>query len=310
MEVANSGSISRAATVLHIAQPALSRRMRQLEHELGTDLFDRTAGGVRLTSAGQRLYRRASAWAEEFARLQQTIQSDFAEDAGTLKLGMAAGPTTLLLGRVIGAARSGLPGEKLRVIELDRAALYEQVLGQQIAMAVSTEVEADDRITSIPLWIEDLFFVAPRPCLDGAALPPFVIPSHDPHMHAAVLRAANRLDVAVDDELIVTPTGSVKRLIHAGAACSVLPYSAVRTEFRDGSLHLQVVPGASITRSLFWLRKRPLSEPASCLLELIKLCVQAMLDERESVHLRPNDATANHCSQRGQIAACTRADPH
>lgn len=286
IEVADCGSISRAAATLHIAQPALSRRMRQLEHQVGRDLFERTPGGVQLTNAGQRLYLRANAWAEEFGKLQKTIQQDVSDDLVALKLGMAPGPTTLLLGRIIAAARSEALGKKLRVVELDRSSLYEQVLTQQLAMAISTEVPQNNLIISRPLWVEDLFLVAHPRRSGNEPFPPFVIPSNDPYMYSAVIKAAAALGITPDDELVVTPTSSVKRLIMAGAACSVLPYSAIRSELADKSLHLEAVPGGSITRTLFWLRHHSQNAPSVHLLELIERCVASMLAESESPHLR------------------------
>jgi LysR family nitrogen assimilation transcriptional regulator len=61
MRVARAGSVSRAAQELRLAQPALSRQIRKLEHELGVSLFARHGRGVRLSAAGSLLLERAEA---------------------------------------------------------------------------------------------------------------------------------------------------------------------------------------------------------------------------------------------------------
>ena len=52
--IASAGSISRAASNIHIAQPALSAQVRQIEEQLGAELLERSYRGVRLTAAGVR----------------------------------------------------------------------------------------------------------------------------------------------------------------------------------------------------------------------------------------------------------------
>ena len=59
--IVDHGSLSRAATVLHVAQPALTQQLRQLEQELGAQLLHRSAQGVLCTDAGKVFYEHAQA---------------------------------------------------------------------------------------------------------------------------------------------------------------------------------------------------------------------------------------------------------
>ncbi|MBQ9315674.1 MAG: LysR family transcriptional regulator [Atopobiaceae bacterium] len=72
--VAQEGSITNAATRLHVGQPTLSRQLKDLEKELGQKLFTRQAHGIRLTEAGEQL--RMSA--KEMVAISEKIEQDFA----------------------------------------------------------------------------------------------------------------------------------------------------------------------------------------------------------------------------------------
>ena len=76
--VASAGSISRGAETLHIAQPALSLQMKNLELELGVQLLERVPKGIRLTEPGHRLLDHANHLVRQFE-----IACDDVRDSGT-----------------------------------------------------------------------------------------------------------------------------------------------------------------------------------------------------------------------------------
>ncbi|MBR1440499.1 MAG: LysR family transcriptional regulator [Lachnospiraceae bacterium] len=93
LTVAEEGSFTRAAEKLHIAQPPLSRQIRDLEEELGTPLFDRRARGLILTEAGQRF--------RQYAGQIQYLADQSVEDMKEMKTGLRG---TLYLATVEGRA--------------------------------------------------------------------------------------------------------------------------------------------------------------------------------------------------------------
>ena len=90
--VAEERNITRAANRLHLAQPALSRKIANLEHELNLALFDRSVRGVDLTPAGKILLDRAYAIFGQLAQTYHDVTASSEKLAGTVVVGM---PPTL-----------------------------------------------------------------------------------------------------------------------------------------------------------------------------------------------------------------------
>lgn len=91
--VADAGSVTSGSAAVHVSQPAVSRQIRALEHELGVTLFVRSEGGVRLTAAGSELLAQARDMLEREAFLKRTALS---LAAGRLVSLTIAAPSTTL----------------------------------------------------------------------------------------------------------------------------------------------------------------------------------------------------------------------
>lgn len=76
LALASGGTTARAATLLHLSQPAASRALVTLEHRLGTALFERTRRGLRPTKEGERLVERAGELLAEVAGLEAELRAD------------------------------------------------------------------------------------------------------------------------------------------------------------------------------------------------------------------------------------------
>src|SRR6202044_305503 len=90
VRIVEAGSFSQAARTIHVAQPALSQQIAELEASLGIPLLQRSARGVRPTVAGEKFYEEASSILRRLDNLPGLIRSSTGEIHGTVSVGMPA----------------------------------------------------------------------------------------------------------------------------------------------------------------------------------------------------------------------------
>jgi len=115
LAVAEELHFGRAAERLHIAQPPLSRTIKQLERELGTRLFDRTTRSVTLTSSGHALVGPAREVLEAVRRAEVAVRSADHGEVGLVRLAFAGVSTHPLVARLARMVRSQRPGIQLEL---------------------------------------------------------------------------------------------------------------------------------------------------------------------------------------------------
>lgn len=161
LEVARAESVSIAADKLNITQPAVSRSLKELEHALGTQLFDRVGRGLQLNEAGRVFQSHAAASMLELARGRERLQ----KQAGiTTHLSVGALPTaaTELLPRAALAFQAQQPNVRTHFMTGPNWLLFNQlrdgaldlVVGRMPEKAVATGV------TFRQLYLEDVVLIA------------------------------------------------------------------------------------------------------------------------------------------------------
>ncbi|RRO16932.1 LysR family transcriptional regulator [Saccharopolyspora rhizosphaerae] len=113
LAVAEELHFGRAADRLHIAQPPLSRTIKQLERELGAQLFDRTTRSVRLTSAGEALIEPARQIVDGFRVARRAVESAGRGKTGRVRMGFAGPSSYRLVGQLGRTVREKHPGIEL-----------------------------------------------------------------------------------------------------------------------------------------------------------------------------------------------------
>ncbi len=164
-KIVECGSFSRAAATIYVAQPALSQQIAELETQIGVELLQRSARGVRATRAGEILFREATALLRQLDQLPSLVRSTsgVVEGSVTLGIGTILGPR--LAGAIVAACRESLPKVVLRLTAADSATLCERIEAQTLDAAIVFENETTTpALTRHPLFRQRLYFVGgPRP---------------------------------------------------------------------------------------------------------------------------------------------------
>jgi LysR family nitrogen assimilation transcriptional regulator len=136
--IADAGSLTGAAAAISIAQPALTRQLRELEADLGVPLFQRMPRGVRLTQAGVTLYESAQRILGEAQRVRQRLANTTSDSKTTVLLGVSPTLARVLLPGLFEHCLRTLPDVELRSREAFTPELLDWLERGMIDMAVVT----------------------------------------------------------------------------------------------------------------------------------------------------------------------------
>lgn len=163
VKIVDVGSLTQAAEVLHIAQPALSQQLATLEGELKQQLLIRTKRGVQPTEAGNILYAHAQTILRQCEQAQSAVNSAGQAMSGQVSLGLASGSTAAQLALpLLQTLRDQQPGILLSLHENSGAALAGQVANQTLDMAMVYGAKMPAGLHTVALMREDLYLVATR----------------------------------------------------------------------------------------------------------------------------------------------------
>lgn len=162
--VAELGSVTAAARVLHLVQPAVSRQIRSLEHELGAELFNRTRTGMVPTEIGRDFIARAKRALAELDRAEALARRDGNAIAGTVTVGLLESVVGQLAIPLADAVHEAYPDVELHIISGYSGHLSDWLASGEVDMSLrysrASEPGAGSALEA-PLVRESLWAVAP-----------------------------------------------------------------------------------------------------------------------------------------------------
>lgn len=136
--VAETGAIGEAASIVGLSQPALSRRVQQLEEEFGAELIERSGRGIALTDVGRLVVAEGRTLIERYDRLKEEVQRRVRLEAGVVRIGGGATAVSYVLPRTIGVFRSAYPEVRIDVWEAGSRDVEEAVRRESLELGLVT----------------------------------------------------------------------------------------------------------------------------------------------------------------------------
>jgi len=277
VQVADEGSITRTADKIGIAQPALTRHIKQLEAELGTQLLMRLPRGVRLTTSGRDFLDHARAIMLEVARASEHVRSKAQAPRGRVVMGTSPTLAPLLLARCVARARQQCPTITLKVVEGFSPQLLDALLTGRLDLAVMTNPPRTKALVLTPLCSEPLVVIAPPGARGTRTAFSLVELSRTPFILTAGLRTLVEQQLAgfgvgLNLEAEVDSVEAIRRLLLGRVGMTIMPVSAFHEETRAGKVVAYPIEDANLHRIL--ILARPVAETRSAAIDEIEHIVR------------------------------------
>lgn len=245
VHVADAGSFSRAAQLLAVAQPALSRQIRSLEVELRQTLFLRNGRGVTLTSPGSRLLAHARGILQQVQSARADLDESRTAPVGRVAVGLPPTVGRVLSGPLVAEFRSRFPRADISIVEGLTVHILEWLAHGRVDVGVVYNPPSSPNFELAPLAEQPLCLIGPAASPRGAgggttvtlkSLPgfPLIIPSRPHTVRMLVDSRLAALGLKAQIALEVDGVRAILDLVQRGHGFAVLARSAL-PEAGDGA---------------------------------------------------------------------------
>lgn len=289
--VVDSGSVSRAASLVHVVQPALSQQMSQLEQELDVQLLHRSVRGVKPTPAGLALYRHAKQLLKLADDAPNVVKNSVEEIGGPVKLGLPSSLALVLVGPLVAALEKRFPRIVLEVYESPSSFLAAHLINQHVDLSVLVDDSALPGVHGEPLLEEALYFVQRRRArvlpagevnLSMLADVPLMLTTHATTLRHLVDRAFAEAGVVPVIKAQASSIQTLLLMVAQGAAGTIVPRSALASQASAQELQATIITPRLVRRAtLAHSRLAYVSPAAMSVREVLREVVEELVASAE-----------------------------
>ncbi|MBW8845724.1 MAG: LysR family transcriptional regulator [Burkholderiales bacterium] len=235
IQVAEHGSFSKAALVLNVAQPALSRQVRALETELHETLFLRNGRGVELTEAGRRLFEHGQGILHLVTQAREDLSEHRNEPVGQIVVAMPPTQARMHTLPLIQAFSASCPRARLVIMEGFSTHLTEWLVSGRADLALVYNPEPLPSLEILPLREEALLLLSPSEAAPSGPLTlaelsrlPLIMPQRGHVFRKRMEEAAAMAGVQLRVDWEVSSVPTILDLVAAGLGHAALGEDVLR----------------------------------------------------------------------------------
>ncbi len=289
VRVAELGSFTRASSALGIAQPALSRKIRQLEVELRQNLLVRNGRGATTTDAGKLLLEHGRGILHQVQRLREELGRVRGSLAGRVAIGLPPSIAKVLTVPLSREFRAKLPQAALSISEGLSVAMQESIINGKLDIALLYGAVPTPGLEITHLLDEDLFLVQRQSerqsrknqpdaiTLKDVAALPLIIPTRPNAIRMLVEVEMANINCRPNITLEIDGVPAILDLVLDGAGCAVLSKNAVTTSGQASLFVVSPIAGLNSKLSVAVSAQRPATLTQQAMLELIQQLATSIL---------------------------------
>jgi len=237
LAIAETGSLTKAAELLHVVQPALSRQLKQLEDELGTPLFERNRLGMVLTVPGRRFVDQVRLSLKGLNEARADIGAAKSDLLGTVSIGMLPSLAAALAGPLVIALQQQYPNLRVRIATGFSDFLQEGLEGGKLDICLMGDYLQSELLQTSPVYSEPIYvFGMPGSglsqdtpmTLEAVSRMPMVVPEAR-SLRNVIDRACTILGVNLNLVAESDSTAVILALVLRGVGYTILPAIPIMT---------------------------------------------------------------------------------
>lgn len=257
----------KASSSMFIAQPALSRQIKNLENEIGAELFDRTKKRIKLTAAGMFFENEVKRILENLEQAKKRASQIHKGEAGEINIGHVSSAMQSILPPFLKRVTSSYPDLKIGLLENTNRLIFNKLINRELDFGILPNAVAPDVIEDTILYKENFMVVMPKNSkiiltkktgLKPLAKADWILPAHeDGHGYNDILYRLFQKNGFTPKVVFQSPNASTNlRLVSEGLGVTIIGKSAIKNvNLNIKYFELKDLP-SKVEMRFVWLKER------------------------------------------------------